>query len=347
MVRAVLAYLGSIRWRTLRFSRVCHSFGDYARTLYFLIVYLVHGRAHAPQPALAGGFDFVTVVYRDDLALLRLQARSLDLYLDPAFDGAIVIIVNDLRPKAVIEHVRRAVLPDYGRWRDRVEIVPFYRLAYRLDPTNGWILQQVLKLSYALIARRDWYVVLDSKNHFIAPIGRDLFLDPAGFGLQPFEHRSPTLPDHYRVSTGYFGVDERATRFVPATPFLIHTQAARELLAEVERRERRQFADVFTETRCLSEFLLYGAFLHAFYGGFDRLYRDTEQFAMTHWEPDTSVTDAVRCAESEKALCFGIHLRCLAALDDKQRHSLEWFWRRYGLLRTDEGLEALRSSIGF
>ena len=62
--------------------------------------------------------DLATVVYRDELPLIRLQARSIARMLDPRGIGAILVVVNDREEEACLAALRE-VLPEVGVFAHR------------------------------------------------------------------------------------------------------------------------------------------------------------------------------------------------------------------------------------
>lgn len=160
--------------------------------------------------------DLITVCYRTELALLRLQARSMDRFLDPEGLGRILVVIND-EDEAACEAAFEAIRPDWGRhaarveiirgtalmthrfrgprdrlerlwvagprcawrhWRDRLLGRP--RVVYAWGLNSGWLMQQALKLYAARRVSADYAVILDAKNFFVAPTGTDLFVAPCG-----------------------------------------------------------------------------------------------------------------------------------------------------------------------
>jgi hypothetical protein len=147
--------------------------------------------------------DIVTVVFRKEVPLLRLQARSMARFLDPAGIGRVRVIVNDRRERVCCAAVE-ALRGDYGPFADRLEVVtPDALFALRpsgLGPRDwrqrawlwgvrhgvlypfglkggwrgnrGWRIQQALKLAAGRYGEAPFVLILDAKNHFIGPVSR-------------------------------------------------------------------------------------------------------------------------------------------------------------------------------
>ena len=297
----------------------------------------------AKVPIKGDGFDIVTVAHKEDLFNLRLQARSLAQWLDPAFNGKILIIVNDLDTSRTRKRILRLIVPEYGRWQSHVEVVPFYVLGHGLDPFNGWVLQQALKISASFLVRKPFYLIFDAKNHAIRHLTCGNFVTPSGRGALR-EGGKPVMPEHRSVCAKYFGLDPEAFPADPCspdTPFVMHTQSARDLIQYVEAKERRSFFSFFCRTRLLSEFLFYGFYLQA-NGLADLVHERRLLSRQTVWRASEDLAAAVRDALNDfSTLFFAIHRRILKRLDRSGWALLEFFWRQHRLLRENESARDL------
>lgn len=310
---------------------------------------LAHRRRDVPITR-GNTFDFVTVVCSRDLSLLRLQARSVALYLDVGFSGSIILIVNDLQPNRLILQIKDTILPDYGRWRARVIFIPFYHLGFGLDPANGWKIQQALKLAASSLIEKPFYVVLDSKNHFVRRVFMTDFVTTRGFARQKLDADKPTLDIHAQVCARFLGLSpEDIVPCWPMTPFVFHTHTARKLVACIEQQEKRSIFSTFRRVRWLSEFLLYKAYLHiAELEGHPAPYEAGPMLSRTVW-PGQCIAAAITDADDDLGiLVFGVHRDVLQHLGFAERQSLDLFWRKRGLLepvapQTRRGAAAFRA----
>ena len=333
-----------VRWKYIFTKRSIHTLFSYAPAF-------IHSWIHPNAVSDAGlsgpinqnGFDLVTVVFSGELDLLALQARSFARFLGDDFGGNILILVNDLRCARLIRRIERIILPQYGRWHSRVRVIAFHRLARRLDPSNGWIIQQALKLAAATSIDRPFYVVFDAKNHLIAPVGSATFFDADGAARQACQNVPTCMAQHHATGATYFGVDpnEQSAQFVPMTPFVFHTQTTRELIQHIEAREQATISDFFCDTRCLSEFLLYGSYIARTPTLLKRHYVDARMQTITLWKDSGPIDAAIARAQNPEFVCFGVHREVLAGADHDQMTLLTRFWRDRTLLRSDETLAGL------
>ena len=108
--------------------------------------------------------DIITVVFREEIPVLRLQARSIDLYCRNTDLGRIYVVVND-----DTVDLNEINLDWWGSFKDRVTVI--HRSAWRIDyADNGWLTQQLLKLIATDLCSSTWSMVLDAKTIFVKPV---------------------------------------------------------------------------------------------------------------------------------------------------------------------------------
>jgi hypothetical protein len=160
-----------------------------------------------------GGIDVVTEVFREELPLLALQARSIARFLDPDAVARVLVVVNDVHEDATAAAVE-ALRPLYGPLAGRLEVVrpdalasprawgplrraaicyvrhgrgPLMRRLPRRDRlasgwrgNPGWSMQQAQKLLVVNAARARYVLILDAKNFFVEPVGLATFVAADG-----------------------------------------------------------------------------------------------------------------------------------------------------------------------
>jgi hypothetical protein len=110
--------------------------------------------------------DIVTVVFKQELPILKVQAKSVDLYCKDLDIQTIFVIVND--DDSVVN------LIDPGWWgslQSQVRIIPRSLFACQFVE-NGWVSQQALKLLASSLSDYTWSIVLDAKTLFVTPMPR-------------------------------------------------------------------------------------------------------------------------------------------------------------------------------
>lgn len=237
--------------------------------------------------------DFATVVFRDELPLLRLQARSFDRWMPSENVGTIFVIINDQNEDACVRAVE-ALRSDYGAFSDRLRVVQpaeimlkepaniaghverfwvRHLLGYKRaipiprknrNPVgwvgnNGWAMQQAFKLQIAALAEGSHVVILDSKNHFIGPVDASDFVSADGRARSRKSLPSAKLRSWIVASFEALGLTPppEGTLAPPVTtPVVVSTQNMKRALAHIQERVGPLESYFARGSRLASEFML-------------------------------------------------------------------------------------------
>jgi hypothetical protein len=277
-------------------------------------------------------FDFVTVVYEAEHPLLHLQGRSFARYLDSATANRLVIIDNS-RPRMRSRNTV-ALLREYGCAGSPVEVVTPKDLEITVD-TWGDRGQQALKLAIADRIDTPRYVVLDAKNHLIAPLNGDWLEAPDG-RLRRRVHSYVGHPREHglRAVLAYFGLDQSLIESFTAstTPFVMETATVRDLMRYVEERHATDFASAFVASE-MTEFPLYTAWVMKGGCTIEQTYALDEPVLPALW-PHMANGEGVRQVlelAGEHTPFFSVHREALARLDSEGADILAAFWASRGL----------------
>lgn len=127
--------------------------------------------------------DLLTVTCSRDLPLLRLQAASIECFIDRRLLNEIHVIIND--------DVDISYLPSlYGELEHRVRIS--HRSEYAdldVDPQCAYTNQMFLKCAFA-DRSAEHYLILDSKNFFVKPIDEAALFTDGKANVSLFDTRS-------------------------------------------------------------------------------------------------------------------------------------------------------------
>ena len=291
----------------------------------------------------------VTVVFETEVALLRLQAHSLDRFV--AADAIDSIAVIDNSTHALSSRLRSNLIAEYGRHGAKVRFVRPDELA-RVPPASGWLVQQVLKLAVADQLTTSHYLVLDAKDHLIRAASVEDFVNEAGLARIPaYSYESHPLRPQLERVLGYLGIDAEphVQRFsATVTPFTLETaEVQRMMTAVAARRPDRDFAAEFVEHGLL-EFFLYAGWLMTQRGSLEKAFDLQDRSSPKVWKGTATlagVTAAIRSADAEGAAVFSVHRRALPRLSWAALVALADFWTGRGLFASRA--EALRFCLAF
>ncbi len=286
--------------------------------------------------------DIVTITYRDEMNLLRLQARSLAKYVEPDLIGTIHIIVNDRAHRFVKKSLNNHVLGDYGRLQDKVKLHSYEAVAGQKLKKIGWRSQQILKLMASQVVETEEYLVLDCKNHFIRNVTEQHFFTEEG-KLKSYQH---ALVSHFRKQFNkalmYLGADlpENFKNALPTVPpFLFKTQIVRALISDLVETDERSFPEIFMQEG-FTEFYLYQAYLIKRFGGHGKFYEETGRGAISILASKSDKLEEIEGVLSrlseENIKCLGVHREIIENRCLLNRQLISETWLEFGLISAIE-----------
>lgn len=290
---------------------------------------------------------FVTVVFEPEIALLRLQARSFARFLDEACVAEILVLDNCAG--GMRGGTRRSVLREFGATlAPRVTFTRTAALGVH-GGAEGWRSQQAAKLLICGRVRTPHYVIVDAKNHLIAPAGRTAFVDRSGTARGgTHSYADHPLRRELEHTLRYLGADDAEIAaaiddFPPtATPFVVDTALAREMIEDVEAAAGERFGSAFEHAKLLEFFLYSGWSIH--HGRGAPVNGDAFRAAII-WPRranEAGALDAIREAQETDAEWFSVHRRVLARADGATRRRIIDFWVARQLMSASEATRFMR-----
>lgn len=265
--------------------------------------------------------DLVTVVFLDELPILKSQAQSVELYCQHMALGDIVVIVND--DGMTVGDVDPAW---WGALQDRVKIV--HRCSWSVDyATDGWLTQQLLKLLACARGSNDWSMVLDAKTIFVNPVSQ--YQSRPQVGLLDI----PAVFDISRQRVNQlFDIDLQKQLGPGGVPFVMNNQVVRNMIKEVELRTDQNFVDWFQAQGMITEFILYSGYVLFAHGSFDLMYHIGKHPVVPCNLCHSEVAEFDRkFAFMPKATTVSIHRRAWQQLSAQQRDQYRNFLAQKGI----------------
>ena len=207
--------------------------------------------------------DIVTVVFQEEVPILKVQAQSVDLYAQHVGIQNIYVMVNDNH------QVANQIDPAWwGTLSDRVRIVPRNIFSTKFSE-DGWHSQQTLKLLGSSLSYNRWSLVLDAKTILVQDIKLDRLFMPderMSWGHYPIQ---PVFEESGRITSELFQIDLKNVLAPMGVPFLFDNQLVRGLIAEVECRTQTPFVEWFGARSMITEFILYSGYVQYHCGSLD------------------------------------------------------------------------------
>lgn len=261
--------------------------------------------------------DLISVVFESELALLQIQARSIELYFTTTHISTIFVIVND--EDRVAEKI------DCNWWGDnaaKVRIIPRSKISV-YSFLDGWSSQQLYKLAAANLSESDWSMCLDAKTWFVDSINWDKIWDDTGKANFKSLRCMQVFQSAKNFAELFFNIKFENVIGPAGVPFLFHTDTIKELVEYVENVKQQNFLDFFAEKLLypvqITEFVLYSAFVH-YKKRYNFLYSDKQYYSITNiadWQIDhfDKLLDKM---ESPNNLTASIQGRAYPHLSDSQ-----------------------------
>lgn len=298
-------------------------------------------RANNPR-----SMDLVVVGFTGELRALKLQARSLRLFMNDGTFNRIFVIVNDTAFSAFKAYFETEILPEYGGHASRAVLIDYRELTGGAVRKIGWRSQQALKLLAARHVEADQFLILDSKNHFIRPFDLDVFVSADGKLLMHQTTINPRFRDHFNAACAYFGVENGPAieQALPTTtPFVMSTTATRDLLEIVERREKEDFMSFFLRNRLFNEFYFYYAFLISQPELFKATYQMRSKVAVSFFAGAAETADRIRllmpALDRQEICCTGVHRHIFKAGLEDNLQAIAAMWQRFGLVKSAQEID--------
>lgn len=212
--------------------------------------------------------DICTVVFRDELSVLKLQAQSIARYCGNLGIRNIYVVVND--DETLVEQID----PNWwGQMAPWVLVVP--RTAFSAAwSDNGWLSQQLWKLLVPTMSYNTWCMVLDAKTIFTQEQTLDKLIDSQGCARTGFLDIYPVFEPARDIANQLYNIKLEKQIGPGGVPFLFHNDTVRLMIAETTVLAKQSFPTWFQQQGRLTEFILYSAYVQARYGSFDALYSD-------------------------------------------------------------------------
>ena len=210
--------------------------------------------------------DIVTVVFKDELPILKLQAQSIERYCASIGVRNIYVIVNDDE-----DTLHQIDAGWWGRGANNVLVVP--RSAFSSQfVEDGWVSQQVLKILAASMSYNTWTMVLDAKTIFVRELVLKDIIDEAGRAKVGTMDIFPVFEPTRLMVNQTYDIDLQKQLGPGGVPFFFQNDVVRLMIADTTFKVKQKFPYWFQGKGRITEFMLYAGYLQYRFKGFDMFY---------------------------------------------------------------------------
>jgi len=259
-------------------------------------------------------FDLLTVVFRDELNVLQVQAQSIDLYCHDIGIQNIFVIVNDNN-----DVLKRIDTSWYGSFCDRVTVVPVSQFDF-VPSDNGWLSQQVLKMLGSTLSQNEYTVILDAKTIFVQDYLVKNIINSNNqlrVGLQSIPE---VFTQSQKIASNVFGVDLQHSIGPSGVPFVFKNDLVQSMIRQIESRTNTKFADWFQSMGMLTEFILYSGYVLYTYRSFDQVITNQHYRVSNVCHSEVNIFDKkFHQMLHNNILTVSVHRNAWTKLTDKQK----------------------------
>jgi|LUMW01.1.fsa_nt_gb hypothetical protein len=299
-------------------------------------------------------FSIVTVAYKAELEMLKLQLRSMSKFLNINSIDNILIVWNE---NISTIDVRNKYLDEFKKALDFFEkkshLLTLISAVDVVDPNilalPGWKTQQIIKIKVSDILKSGSYCVLDAKNIILRNVDVNTFITS--------ENLMQTIQVDYTGHGEFRKYYENGLRLFKnimydpdikfalptVTPVVLSKKHCQEMNSYLIKHYGKSFEYYILESKEdeSTEFLLYAAYIKA-----NKLTNISYKFSdslkcITFFSvsPNTKEKFDAYLKEllsNEKVNFMGIHLKRYAKLSDGDRLAISQFWVKVGLFTKQE-----------
>ena len=258
--------------------------------------------------------DIVTVVFRDELPILRVQAESIDLYCRDIGIQTIFVVVND--DDSIVDQIDPSW---WGSLNDRVRIIP--RSYFNCNfVENGWVSQQVLKVLASSLSTNQYSMILDAKTIFVKTATIEL-LFPNGKqagGSYPIQEVFLTSA---RIVGELFNVTVDRNGGTSGVPFIFKNELVRNMIVEIENCTKEPFPKWFQDRGMVTEYILYVGYCKYLYGTLDEIYSQSYPYQVVNLCHSQTgiIPNKLNDMAQSKTLTVSIHRRAWTVMTEEQK----------------------------
>lgn len=257
--------------------------------------------------------DICTVVFEQELPVLKLQAHSIERYCSNLGIRNIYVVVNDDR--SLIEKIN----PEWwGKLAPHVNVIP--RTIFSAGwVENGWVSQQMFKLLVPAMSYNTCTMVLDAKTIFVKPLTLKDVFNEQGKIASGILDVYPVFEPARQIVNKTYNIDLQQQIGPGGVPFIFHNDTVRSMIAETAVLTQNNFPEWFQTQGVLTEFMLYSGYVQYKYGSLEKIYsKDTVIKPVNMCHSEVGSADR-KLEEMSTATTVSIHRNAWTELTKQQR----------------------------
>jgi hypothetical protein len=296
--------------------------------------------------------DFVTITFSDtcEINLLKIQAHSFKLVNKDIINNIYIVFNEPSKFFHLFNSIFNNIILQFYPHdiRHKINLFSLSDININDNDRSTWFSQQRVKIEISKFIKSRYYVVLDSKTHFIDKIDNDFFFNNDKPRLY-FNRINSEMLTYYTNCFNYFEIScpneikqHEFKKIQTITPFLFIRNECLNLINYIEQKEKIPFGVFFINEQKYTEFFLYYAFLtftkkRGLYSYIAHKHQpiiiigrqNPSEHSYNSWEHKLSILHKFNIS------VFSLHRKSISILDEKYKQSLLHF---YNYTYNDEGV---------
>ena len=294
-------------------------------------------------------FDLFVITYKSDYRLMSIFASSIDKFCQNLPINNIHVVNNCDEQMPIL---------NFGSFDNKVKIY-HYKDIYQGGLVDGYVRQQVLKLSAHKVCTADDIIILDAKNFFIKDVvTSDFIIDGKFHGCYSHPITEFTLPEYpiKKYAFDLFGISLETPTMSMNTPFLIKKHTLEELEIDLFKNFNLKLDSFFGNfvPAKTNEFYLMQAYIASKYNGLENYYYFTGDFSTGLWDSTLELINYNMNLETffnssytdHKILISSIHPRTIKLMSPDIRQQLIDFWVKLGISTEKDARQIINDIVG-
>lgn len=273
--------------------------------------------------------DICTVVFEQEIPILRLQAQSVGLHCQNIGVRNIYVVLNDA------ETLAESIDPAWwGPMASNVLVVP--RSSFSAPwVENGWLSQQLWKMLCATMSYNFYTMILDAKTIVAMPMDLKRLCDDRGrlrVGRIPIQ---PVFETSRNIACELFGIEMDEQIGPGGVPYFFHNDSVRFMISDITIKTGKNFPEWFQQQGMLTEYILYSAYVKYKYHTHEIFYHPdpvirTINLCHSQVSQAAEMLSEMKASDAE---FVGVHRNAWSQLTAEQKN-------QYRLLLIDKGITA-------
>ena len=286
--------------------------------------------------------DLLSVVYHQELEILKTQGRSIDLRFSQEVLDTIYIIINDDETK------KEEICSEWwGKHSSKITIIHRSELGYVPTPyLRGWFTQQICKMLGVANSKSDWCIILDAKTWFMRDYTVELCFKRGKAKIENGKNYSPFWNDGVNYIKTFLNFDNLIWLSPGGVPFFAKPYIMQDTISKIENVSQQNFISWFEKncqfpskvnptTNGITEFVCYNAYISTVPNLFDETYANEQNFSIfniTDYEVEAGKFDGwFQKLRLSNPFTASIHPRAIPLLKDEQLSLWNAYLKERGL----------------